>query len=148
MLFHVFTTHFFTQDTFSLIVCNLPVVVTFALRQLGKPEEETDHATGSTFGWRVASRKTGATATTNSDTAVTTVNLRDFTTNAVVTNPTLTQIEREAARSEFARTVDMSEMGLGGRTNDGAPRQQKSIVWFVPEKVSKGDVTEDDDEGK
>ena len=123
-------------------MCNLPVVVTFGLRHFGKPEEETDHTGTGTFGWRVATRKTGMTtaqtATTNSDTAVTTVNLRDFRTNTVITNPTLTQIERgEHDFRGATRTVDMSEAPF-----DGAARQTKSIVWLTPEKMRR---SEDDD---
>lgn len=129
------------QDTFSLIVCNLPVVVTFGMRKLGRPEDETDHTNASTFGWRVATRKTGMTASTNSDTAVTTVNLRDFRTNTVITNPTLTQIERER---DYTRTVDMSETPLA----DNGPRPQKSIVWITPDKMHRHDSRDEDEEAK
>ncbi|KAI0338971.1 hypothetical protein BDW22DRAFT_662378 [Trametopsis cervina] len=113
------------EDTFSLIVSNLPVVVTFVLRKHhfadDAPSASSSSDAGqtgtSTFGWRVASRKTGmsstegstgmwttgmsmglgvgvgTTGTVESDTArdVTTVNLRDFSTstNAVVVDRTI-----------------------------------------------------------
>lgn len=132
------------QDTFSLIVCNLPVVVTAVLRRAGKPEEETDHTNHSTFGWKAATRKTATTASTASDTAmdVTTVNLRDFTTNTVITNPTLSQIDH-------TRTVgDVTDVALPHltrpRTDAPPPKDQRSIIWITSEKLQRSDEKEDD----
>ena len=137
------------QDTFSLIVCNLPVVVTALMRKAGQPDEDTDHATQSTFGWRVATR-TGKTFTTTTDTVdsgtamgLTTVNLRDLTThtNTMLSNPTLTQIEQ-------TRTVHVVvDEDRKEDSADGAPRAppQRSIVWITPEALHAGESREEVD---
>ncbi|PSR76750.1 hypothetical protein PHLCEN_2v8235 [Hermanssonia centrifuga] len=136
------------EDTFSLIVCNLPVVVTYGFRQLGQPEEETDHTNQSTFGWKAATRRT--TQTMNSDTAmdVTTVNLKDFSTSTMIANPTLTQIERYGGDAG-TRTVDWPAAavpdGLEG-VERGGVKQQKSIVWITTEKLRRPDSRDDDDQ--
>ncbi|EKM51748.1 uncharacterized protein PHACADRAFT_262067 [Phanerochaete carnosa HHB-10118-sp] len=135
------------EDTFSLIVCSLPVVVTAIMRKAGKPEEETDYTKQSTFGWKAATRRTGTmgtTATTASDTAmdVTTVNLRDFTTNTAITNPTLSQIEQTRTRG------DVTDVALPSLTRTRAdappPKEQRSIVWITSEKLQRTGSNEDD----
>lgn len=129
------------EDTFSLIVCNLPVVVTAILRRTGRPDEDTDHTSQSTFGWKAASRKT--TATTASDTAmdVTTVNLRDFTTNTVITNPTLSQIEQTRTAGGVA---DVALPTFPRAHADVPPKEQRSIVWLTSEKLQRSPSAEDD----
>ncbi|GJE88828.1 hypothetical protein PsYK624_049150 [Phanerochaete sordida] len=133
------------EDTFSLIVCNLPVVVTAFLRRTGRADEDSDATTRSTFGWKAASRRTTATtATTASDTAmdVTTVNLRDFTTNTAITNPTLSQIEQMRAGG------DVADVALPSfpRPLSGAPppKEQRSIVWLTSEKLQRSESRDDD----
>jgi len=132
------------EDTFSLIVCNLPVVVTAVMRKAGKPEDDTDHTNQSTFGWKAATRRTATaqTATTASDTAVTTVNLRDFTTNTVITNPTLSQIEQTRT---FGDVTDITLPTLTRPLADAPPpKEQRSIVWITSEKLQRSDEDEDD----
>lgn len=138
-----------TQDTFSIIVCNLPVVVTALMRKAGQPDEDTDPATQSTFGWRVATR-TGKSFTTTTDTVdsgtamgLTTVNLRDLTTHTatVVSNPTLTQIEQTC-------TVHVVVDGDHKEdTSDAATRPplQRNIVWITPEALHGTESREDID---
>jgi hypothetical protein len=144
-----------TQDTFSLIVCNLPVVVTAVLRQIGKDEEETDHTNQSTFGWKAATRKSAMTSTMNSDTArdVTTVNLRDFTTNTVITNPTLSQINHETRTVQYDAAGDLEAalpaLGMKDETQPTQVKQQRSIVWITSEKLQRSESHEDkEDEEK
>ncbi|EPT05663.1 hypothetical protein FOMPIDRAFT_1044980 [Fomitopsis schrenkii] len=134
------------EDTFSLIVCNLPVVVTAIMRKAGQPDEDTDHATQSTFGWRVATRtgKTFATTTGTVDSGtamgLTTVNLRDLTTHTatVLSNPTLTQIEQ---------THTVQVVVDGDHKEDAAPHAppQRSIVWITPEALHGTESREDVD---
>lgn len=125
-------------------MCSLPVVVTAVMRKVGKPEEETDYTKQSTFGWKAATRKSGMTATTASDTAmdVTTVNLRDFTTNTVIANPTLSQIEQTRT------TGDVTDVALPSLTRPLAdaprPKEQRSIVWITSEKLQRTESNEDD----
>lgn len=131
-------------------MCNLPVVVTAYLRKYGNPDS-TDESEGgthqSTFGWRVASRKTGlsggtgTSATQQSDTAmdVTTVNLRDFSTNTQMGTGTIH--ERTVALPQLAGT-DSVRGEEDDIEDDEAPartgrRQQKSIVWLTPGTESK-----------
>ena len=124
------------------------------MRRAGRQEEETDHTNQSTFGWKAATRKT-ATGSMQSDTAmdVTTVNLRNFTTNTALTNPTLTQI------SEQTRTVQLDGPGAGmggalalaldAKKDDDAAgqtrsRPQRSIAWITPEKLQRADSRDED----
>ena len=134
-----------------MIVCNLPVVVTAIMRKAGQPDEDTDHVTQSTFGWRVATR-TGKTFTTTSGTVdsgtamgLTTVNLRDLTThtNTMLSNPTLTQIEQ-------TRTVHVVVDGDHKEASDGPdgvshPPPQRNIVWITPEALQAGESKEEID---
>lgn len=128
------------EDTFSLIVCNLPVVVTYVLRSMGSQEEESHYTGASTFGWRVATRKT--TGTMQSDTArdVVTMNLRDLARRDYVTNPTLTQIEQTRTHGGLSDET-LAPHKDRELTADG-PRQQRNVVWITTEKMHKGD--EDD----
>lgn len=121
-------------------MCNLPVVVTVIMRKTGRRDEDTDHGTRSTFGWRVATR---TTATMDSGTAMdlTTVNLRDLRGSTAVTNQTLTQMELSRSIS----VEDAARPSLDHKDDLGAKaRQQRSIVWITPEKLHRPDSKEVD----
>ncbi|KAI0734234.1 hypothetical protein C8Q72DRAFT_873264 [Fomitopsis betulina] len=128
------------EDTFSIIVCNLPVVVTALMRKAGQPDEDTDPATQSTFGWRVATR-TGKSFTTTTDTVdsgtamgLTTVNLRDLTTHTATIEQTCTvHVVVDGDHKED--------------TSDAATRPplQRNIVWITPEALHGTESREDID---
>lgn len=154
-----------------MIVCNLPVVVTAYLRKYGDAgsgEEDSEPGTHqSTFGWRVASRsrKSGAGGDSQqSDTAmdVTTVNLRDFSTN---THLSLGLGVGERAvpclSVDAARGQGQGDSFGGAEDEDDAVkqtekeaekeerptqqgRQQRSIVWFAPDTFQRSESKDDE----
>lgn len=119
-------------------MCNLPVVVTAVLRKAGRTEDDSDAATKSTFGWRVATVKTTGTVDSGTAMDLRTINLRDLAANTAVTNPTLSQFDQ-------GRAVDIADLPSLGHKDDVAARakQQRSIVWITPEKLRRSDEDEE-----
>ena len=145
--------------------------MTAGLRKYAPSEDDdaddSDGTHRSTFGWRVATRKTfvstvGGTTTQQSDTAmdVTTVNLRDFSTNTMLDRGVGVGGQTQTRGTIAATTVDFPAPGeLPASDVDvlavkekaeqkqlQRQQQQRSIVWLTPDTFQRSASRDDSDD--